>query len=99
MSRILQDDDGFDLVSDTGEPIARVEWLELDRIEAYNFDLICLDFFSGDQSVTVSEDDQGFEDLAPQLIAHLDLEIPDWFEKAQRPSGPRFVVFDRELGY
>lgn len=99
MSRILQDDAGFDLVSDTGEQIARVDWLDLDRIEAYNFELICLDFFTGDRSATVTEEDQGFEDLAPQLIAHLDLENPDWFEKVQRPAGPRFVVYDRELGY
>lgn len=99
MSRIIQDDEGFELISDGGETIARVEWLELDRIEAYNFELICLDFFSGDKSVTVNEDDLGFEDLAPQLIAHLDLESPDWFEKVQRPRGPRFLVFDREEGY
>lgn len=99
MSRITQDDEGFDLISDGGEQIARVEWLELDRVEAYNFDLICLDFFTGENAVTVTEDDLGFEDLAPQLIAHLDLENPDWFEKVQRPSGPRFLVFDREEGY
>ncbi len=99
MSRVILNEEGFDLVSDGGEQIARVDWLELDRIEVYNFDLICLDFFIGTQSATVTEEDSAFEDLVPQLIANLDLEDPDWFEKAQRPAGPRFLVYDREQGY
>lgn len=93
------DADGFELASDSGEAIARIEWLELDRIEAYNSELICLDFFAADRSATVTEDDLGFEDLVPQLIANLDLEDPDWFNVIQRPGTERFLVFDREAGY
>ena len=99
MSRIVIDAEGFDLLSDAGERIARVEWLELDRIETYNSDLICLDFYSGEESATVTEDDLGFEDLVPQLIANLDLEDPDWFNLIQRPGSERLLVFDREEGY
>ena len=101
MGRITLNEAGFDLTSDSGEQIASVEWLEIDRIEAYNIDLICLDFFSGEETATVNEDDAGFEDLAPQLIANLDLEDPDWFQRAMRPatSAERILVFDRDEGY
>lgn len=99
MSRILIDPDGFELVSDSGEAMARIEWLELDRVEAYNVELICLDFFAGERSVTVTEEDLGFEDLVPQLIANLDLEDPNWFNAIQRPGESRLLVFDREAGY
>jgi hypothetical protein len=99
MSRIQIDEEGFELVSDGGEPIAQVVWLDLDRVEAHNVDLISLDFFSGDQFATVTEDDFGFEDLAPQLIANLDLEDPDWFQAIQRPGTERLLIYDREEGY
>ena len=99
MGRVLIDAEGFELTSDAGEAMARVVWLELDRVEAYNLDLICLDFFAGEQAVTVTEDDLGFEDLVPQLIANLDLEAPDWFNAIQRPGEKRLLVFDREADY
>jgi hypothetical protein len=99
MSRIIVDAEGFELLSDGGETIAKVVWMDLDRIDAYNSDLICLDFFSGDQSATITEDDLGFEDLVPQLIANLDLEDPEWFQTVLRPGGERILVFDREAGY
>lgn len=99
MSRVLIDVDGFNLISDSGEPIAHVEWTDVDRIESYNIDLICLDFFKGDSFATVTEEDMGFEDLVPQLIANLDLEDPDWFNNIQRPGERRILVFDRDAGY
>jgi len=99
MSRIALEDGGFELVSDAGESIASVDWDGLDRIEAYNVDLICLDFFSGDAFATVTEDDLGFDELAPQLIANLDLEATDWFERIQRPGEERVLVYDREAGF
>ena len=99
MSRIVIDSEGFALVSDSGEPISRVEWLDLDRVEAYNVELICLDFFAGERFATVTEDDLGFEDLVPQLIANLDLEDPNWFNVIQRPGENRVLVYDRDAGY
>ena len=98
MSRINLSVEGFELVSDGGECIASVVWLDLDRVEAHNDDLISLEFVSGESEVVVTEEDLGFEDLAPQLIANLDLENPDWFEAIMRP-GQRILVYDHELGY
>lgn len=101
MSRIIILPDGFELTSDAGERIAAVDWTLLDRIEAYHVEIICLDFFSEDQLVSVNEEDWGFEDLVPQLIANLDLENPDWFGEILRPAleSNRILVFDREAGY
>lgn len=101
MGRILIHPEGFELVSDAGEPIARVDWLDLDRIEAFNIDLICLEFYSAEKMALITEEDLGFEDLAPQLIANLDLEDPDWFNEAIKPRGPnhRILVYDRDAGY
>jgi hypothetical protein len=106
MSRISIEADGFTLTSDSGEAIATVEWSEVDRIEGFlsdfvSEDQICLEFFCGEKTVMVTEDDQGFEDLAPALIANLDLEDPNWFgEVMGRQLLPRRkLIYDREEGY
>lgn len=100
------DDDGFILVSASGEQIASLKWIEVTRIEAYRSDVviddqICLDFETPDGTVTITEDDDGFHEMPGVLLTHYDVEDVDWFTKVMRPTFEphRTLVYDHEAGY
>lgn len=106
MSRLEINEGGFTLTSESGELVGSVLWPEVATIVAVQRqnmepDELCLDFETDSGTVTVSEFDQGFEDLAGALIANLDLENPNWFEEAIRPAIQikPVLVYDREAGY
>jgi len=106
MSRLILDDQGFELTSDSGERVGTVQWSAIAHITAIQRptmepDEVCLDFEIGEQTVTVSELDTGFEELVGALYPQLDIEYPNWYAEAIKPSIQLkpVLVYDREAGY
>ena len=101
-AKVTFDGTAVSLETDTG--ISSVAWKDVDRISVYKVDLfavdvICMGIESGNNSLNLDEDAEGWRELVEGLPEYLKGCAPfaEWFENVAFPAFDTnlFVIYER----